>query len=125
MSFSRASMLHLKASSAKGVVTHVYGRVFIGSQYTLRLELDGAIDTDAEAHITYTRGNDTIEITYAASGEILAFDSKRMKEAYILSGSRKGLTCEMEIHSNRAVVAHGFLYLEWSHLGARQLGLED
>jgi hypothetical protein len=110
----RNEFMTIVANASKGSASVKYGRAFLGSKYTLRLELDGKLDDQTLVRIYYIRGEKKIAMTEAYSGQLLDFTTEATHAAFTLGAPSKTLCCEIFVYGNEAVIAHGMMNVEWS-----------
>ena len=124
---AQMNLFRLKAETQSGVAKVTFGQAFLGSQYSLALELDGALDTDALVTITYTRDDKTIGLCQARGGDTLHFDTKAAYDAFTLAHPARTLVCDVLVTRTAvkpdgdtisAVAAKGVLTLEWTNVVA-------
>jgi hypothetical protein len=122
---NRVNLLKIRAAASNGAAKVVFGQAYLGSQYTLALELDGALDTEALVTISYSRGEQTVAITQARGGELLRFNNTAAHEAFTLGTPAKTLCCDITVTRTGqvdekgdygAVIARGMLSLEWTNV---------
>lgn len=110
----RNEFLTIVANASKGAASVKYGRAFLGSKYTLRLELDGKLDDQTLVRVYYIRGDRKVAMTEAYSGQLLDFTTEATYKAFELGSPSKSLCCEIFVYGNEAVIAHGMMTVEWS-----------
>lgn len=119
---ARLNLLKIRAVAKHGTASVVFGQAFLGSRYTLALELDGTLNTDAKVTISYTRGEKTIALAAARGGEILAFNTHEAQDAFKLGAPAKTLLCDILVTDYAVVgseaigtiIAKGQMTFEWT-----------
>lgn len=111
-----ADELRLAIDTRAGRIALTAGRPFVGGVYALTVVTDGQNDTSRLVRfyrIDQARGI-RWPLAEAKGGQELALDSADFRKAWTTVAPSRTMPCEVFAYADDAIVAHGFVTVEWS-----------
>ena len=111
-----ADELSITIDTRAGRVTLAAGRPFVGGAYALSVETDGEADT--ETIVRLYRIDPARDLRWplaeAKGGQELRLDSADFRKAFATVSPSRAMPCEVFAYRDDAIVAHGFVTVDWS-----------